>query len=52
MNIVTRGLGKNTTLVTRGYGIFGVIEPAIQLIVNTVHRIRQHILTRITIKEM
>jgi hypothetical protein len=43
MNIITRGLGQNTTLITRGYGaIRTIVQSTVEYFVSTIIKVRSY----------
>ena len=50
MNIVTRGFGNNSLIITRGYGPFQAIVEVINYIIHAATTIRQATITTIKLR--
>ena len=50
--IVTKGLGKNSTLITRGYGISKIIEKITEFFTSIIMSIREYSTSEKKIKKL
>lgn len=51
MNLVTRGYGKNSKIITRGYGIFEIIVSQIKYFTSAIISVKRLLEVSINIKE-